>query len=217
MQTKKIKGIIVSKNPYLDNDQMLKVLTEYTLINIYAKGVRKIESKNRSNVNIGSMTEFEVFKSYSTPNSVLLKKAVIINGLPEITKTNAEKIEILIKIISSIKYFHPEIYNVYDLLLKDFESVNYFKIQSFLISKILESNGEQLSFSFCVNCSSNQNLFSFDVSQGGMLCKKHGKYETPVKLLKSFYFMGESLEKYIDSTSAEINQQIFQILSNLLF
>lgn len=217
MKTKIIKGIIISKSPYLDNDEMLNVLTNESLVKIYAKGVRKIESKNRPNVMLGALVNFEIFESYSSLNSFLLKKATSIRGIPEITKANAQKIEMIIKIIGKIKNFKDDLYDIYNLLLNDFNSAHFFKIQSYFVSKILESNGEGLSFLNCVICSTNQNLFSFDTAQGGMLCKKHGEHATSLELLKSFYFMGESLEKYVELTSAEVNQKIFNIIGNLLF
>ena len=161
--------------------------------------------------------DFEIFNAYATQHSVLLKKAVLVQGLPEITKTNAAKIETLLKVIKHIKGGHKGLYETYVELINDFDGVNFFKNQSFLLSQILESAGEGLSFSSCVHCGSNQDLFAFDVLQGGMLCKKHSKINTPLTLLKSLFLLGESREKYVDDTSAETNQQVFNILSNLLF
>ena len=217
METNKIKGIIIAKNLYSENDEMLNVLTNDSILYIYAKGVRKIESKNRINVLLGSIVEFEIFKSYSTPHSVLLKKAISIQDLPDVNKQNANKIETLIKIIKKINNPLSEIYDNYVLLLSEFDGVNFFKIQSYFMAKILSSEGEGLSFSMCVHCSSNQKLFSFDIAEGGMLCEKHKTFQTPINLLKSFYFLGKSLDQYIEFTSAEDNKKIFNILSVLLF
>ena len=217
METTKIQGIIISKNLYSENDEMLNILTKEELIYIYAKGVRKIESKNRVNVLLGSIVEFEIFNNYSTPNSFLLKKAVSIQDLPDVNKQNATKIETLIKIMKKIYNSHQGVYDNYVLLLSEFEGVDFFWIQSYLLAQILESAGEGLSFVGCVHCSSNQRLFSFDVSEGGMLCEKHGKFKTPISLLKSFYFLGKPLDQYIKFTSAEDNKKIFKILSVLLF
>ncbi len=217
MQTKIIEGIIISKTPYAENDEMLNVLTENAFINIYAKGVKKISSKNRVNVFRGALVSFEIFNSYATAHSVLLKKAIIIQGLPEINKTNAQKIEILLKIIKNIKDYHHEIFDIYTLMIKDFDNVDFYKNQTFLVAKILDSLGEGLSFSSCVQCGTNQDLFGFDILQGGILCQTHGNISTPLALLKSLFLLGESREKYVLSTAPEINQQIFAILSNLLF
>ncbi|MGL5617513.1 MAG: DNA repair protein RecO [Metamycoplasmataceae bacterium] len=216
MQTKKIVGIIISKSLYLDNDEILNVHSENAIIKIYAKGVKKIESKNRPNVIVGSLVDFEILENYSTNVWFFLKKATIIKGLPDITKNNADKIGILIKILWKIRNFSEDVFKIYNLLLKDFESHDFYKIQTFLVSKILESNGEGLSFQNCVICSTNQNLYSFDIAQGGMLCKKHGKYPTSLDLLKSLYSISDSVEKYIKITTLEINKNIFKILSSLL-
>ncbi len=217
MQTKIIQGIIISKTPYAENDEMLNVLTENSFINIYAKGVKKISSKNRVNVFRGALVSFEIFNSYATAHSVLLKKATIIQGLPEINKTNAQKIEILLKIIKNIKDHHKEIFDIYTLMLQDFDGVDFFKNQTFLVAKILDNLGVGLSFSSCVQCGTNQNLFGFDVVQGGILCKTHSSIGTPLPLLKSLFLLGESREQYVLLTLPEINQQIFIILNNLLF
>ncbi|MGL5732904.1 MAG: DNA repair protein RecO [Metamycoplasmataceae bacterium] len=216
MQTKKIIGVIISKSSYLDNDEILSIHGENAIFKIFAKGVKKIESKNRSNVIAGSLVEFEILENYSTNDWFFLKKATIIKGLPEITKNNSRKMEILMKIIWKIRNFNADIYKTYNLLLNDFDSVDFYKIQTFLVSKILESNGEGLSFQNCVICSTNQHLYSFDVVQGGMLCKKHGKYPTPLDLLKSLYAMGDSIEKYIEIANPETNKKVFNMLSNLL-
>lgn len=217
MKTKIIIGIITSKKNYSENDEMLTVLIENSLIYIYAKGTRKIESKNRANVVLGALSNFEVFENSSSPNSFLLKKATLISSFPEVTKTNSKKIEELIKIFKNIRNNKNQIFNICNLLISDFNSNNFYKYRTFLISKILLSDGESLSFSFCAFCFTNQNLFSFDVSLGGMLCKKHGKIKTDINLLKSFYALGQNIEKYIEITSTENNQTIFNVLSSLLF
>ncbi|MGL5205606.1 MAG: DNA repair protein RecO [Metamycoplasmataceae bacterium] len=216
MQTKKIIGVIISKSSYLENDEILSVYCENSMIKIYAKGVKKIESKNRPNIMVGSLVDFEILENYSKNDWFFLKKATTIKGLPDITKNNADKISVLIRILWRIRNFSEEVYRTYNLLLDDFDSVNFYKNQTFLVSKILESNGEGLSFQNCVICSTNQQLYSFDVAQGGMLCKRHGKYPTSLELLKSLYSIGVSVEKYIQITTPEVNKKIFGILSNLL-
>ncbi|MGL5205103.1 MAG: DNA repair protein RecO [Metamycoplasmataceae bacterium] len=217
MQTKKIIGIIISKSPYLDNDEIISVYTDNSIVRIYAKGVKKIESKNRPNVLIGSLVSFEIMVNYSTKEWFFLKKATIIQYLPSIMKNNVAKIDLILKILGKMKNFNDDIYKTYISLLNNFESVNFYKTITFLISRILKSNGEGLSFQNCVICSSNQNLYSFDVNQGGMLCKKHGQDQWSVELLKSLYAIGNSLEKYIETASLETNKNIFIILYNLLF
>ncbi|MGL4252109.1 MAG: DNA repair protein RecO [Metamycoplasmataceae bacterium] len=216
MQTKKILGFIISKSPYLDNDEILNVYGENSIIKVYAKGVKKIESKNRSNVIVGSLVDFEILENYSKNDWFFLKKATTIKSLPDINKNNSDKIETLVKILRKMRNFSNDVFNTYNFLLNNLESENFYKIQTFLVSRILESNGEGLSFQNCVICSTNQQLYSFDVMQGGMLCKKHGEHSTPLDLLKSLYSIGESIEKYIKTTNPETNKKIFNILISLL-
>ena len=216
MQTKIIKGIIVSKTPYAEHDEMLNVLTEEGFLNIYAKGVKKTESKNRINIFRGSLVSFEIFNSYATEHSVLLKKAVMIQALPDVTKTNSMKIESLLKAIKNIREGDIELYKTYIELLNDFDGPNFWKNQSFLISQILNHMGVGLSFSSCVYCGSNQELLDFDASQGGIICKNHTKNNVALKLLKSLFLLGYSREKYVLETSPETNQEVLKMIGDLL-
>ncbi|MDK2819703.1 MAG: recombination protein O N-terminal domain-containing protein [Mycoplasmataceae bacterium] len=215
--TKKIIGIIISKNKYLEHDEILNVMTSDALISILAKGVMKLESKNRSNISLCSLVEFEILIKYSSESFFLLKKATLLSSLPPINKLNSHKIETIIRIFKKIRDHNKDIFDICSSIVSDFEGVNFFKNQSYLISMILDINGEGLSFSSCVLCGTNQDLHSFDVYQGGILCKNHSKSKTPILLLKSFYHLGQSLDHYISITSPETNKQIFNILSRLLF
>ncbi len=216
MQTKIIIGLIISKKTYLENDEMLCVLTPKKILYLYAKGVKKIESKNRSNVLLGTISNFEIFIKYSTPNSFLLKKATVIKGLPNLTKNNSNKVRELIGLLNKIKNYDIGIYNTYSIIIDNINDINFYKYKSYLLAKILKSNGEGLSYSFCATCSSNKELFSIDIIQGGMLCKIHSTKKTNLVLLKSFYFLGDSLEQYVQNVSHENNQKIFHLLSMLL-
>ena len=215
--TKKIIGIIISKNKYLEHDEILTVITSDALISILAKGVMKLNNKNRTNVLLCSLVEFEVLTKYSSENFFLLKKANVLHSLPQINTSNSEKIETIIKIFKKIKEHKEDIFALCSLIISQFDSPNFFYNKSYLMSNILKSNGEGLVFSHCVSCGTNQNLSSFDVYQGGILCQNHSMNKTPLLLLKSFYNLGQSLDCYVSTTSPETNKQIFNILSKLLF
>lgn len=218
MDTKIITGIITNKNSHSENDEMLTVATQTSLIYIYAKGVKKIESKNRPNIPFGAVVDFEVFKNYSSPNSFLLKKAILIKELPTITKNNSQKIQLIAQTLKKINSINNNnFFDIYLILLNNLEGINFYKQITFLFTKVLDSCGEGLSFIFCIICLSNQNLFSFDVYQGGILCKSHSLIRTEISLLKSFYYLGTSVENYIQKTTTKNNQILFNIFCNLLF
>ena len=73
-------GIVINSNVYKDNDLIVELLTENEIINFRSKGIKKIDSKNKSLIFDFAYIEAEFFKKG--------EKNTLINGKNLINTTN---------------------------------------------------------------------------------------------------------------------------------
>ena len=74
-----LKGYLISKTNYQDNDEIITFVDESGLkYPCLSLGSRKIESKNGRNLFLGNLCEFEIVMSRSEEKVSKLKKAKVI-------------------------------------------------------------------------------------------------------------------------------------------
>ncbi|MGL4343513.1 MAG: hypothetical protein ACRCRZ_03035 [Metamycoplasmataceae bacterium] len=204
-----IEGLVIDHiDSNIINGLIIKVLSKKEIYYIKAKGVKKINSKNRLNIQIGMKSEFSVLKS---GNTYLLKKAVLIKDYFVNHRDDFLFIKNFLEVFSFIKEnnstFLITFYELEDYIIS--HDRNYW-VRTYLLKTILFAKGLNIVFDHCIVCGSNQNLYSFNFHEGGMICKIHSKNKTNLSELKSFYFLSKNFMDYFSNTSAKDNLIIYE-------
>lgn len=194
-----IVTVIKSVN-YSEADKVLTVfgknLGKFAL---FAKGIRKINSKNRGNVQTLCTSDISFFEGRGLP--ILTESQLLSSPDPSIVKGNVENIERVLILLNKIVQENDPNERVFDLLQsvlrRNFstESVNKFRVL------FLKEMGFLQDFTLCNVCGSTQNLKYIDVSSFALLCENcYSKVRNSYSLGSDPYaksFFTQALDIYI--------------------
>lgn len=197
-----VKGIVCKTLDYKDSSKILYIYTAEGNKSIIARGVKKLNSKNRFLSQVGNLIEF------STTNGKLptLKEGDLINDFPTISNDLesytyvAHILELLHGTIDEYSD-HAKMFDfVTRLLLLFNEGIDAETLTFIFELKLLYFLGYGLNFRGCQVCSESKDLV-YSVSDGGLICRKHIKdyseaFDSDVySVLKALYYM--DINQYI--------------------
>ncbi|TKA59008.1 hypothetical protein MBOVa_4130 [Mycoplasmopsis bovis 8790] len=228
----KVEKVIVLKiEEYTQNENaaLVTVLGTNGVFKLFAPGITKTISKNRQNLQIGSICEIEYFKARFVNKLNKLKKANLLI-LPHYEDNLVLKF--IAKMVLFLENFNDNAKEVFDayvecLLKYDHYVKNGFEdletkdnplryMITYLVSKALKYNGIQPNHHRCISCNSPANLIDFKFSEGGFICGECTSNQRWTKELKSFYFLFNSLDKYILMSNKAVNDIIYNEIINHL-
>lgn len=213
-EIKRIIGITLNIYEKNDFDALIKVLSEDQIYFFYIKGFFKQNSKNKSNIFVGSISEFEIFCKYQlSKNYYLLKKAHLINFY-DFTSFQLNKLEKLMYCFQQIEEANYNFFKTYQKFLEDEDFYNKNYLLTYLLVQTLKTKGKELITNECAICRKDKNLFCFNLNEGGMLCFDHKKENSISQLeyLKAFYYLGISFEQYKLYANEQINSILFKTI-----
>ena len=214
---KEVEGIIIIERSYSETSKLLTILTrEYGLINVMAKGAKRLNSALRTSTLKLTFAKFNI--NYKNDKISNLISATIINQLKEIRKDIA-KISYVSYILELSEQVSKEHFNsrLYDLMisaiLKIEDGYDPLSIMNILELKYLDFLGVMPVIDSCATCGSKTNILTLSASAGGFVCKNCYKSdkivsEKTLKLIRAYYYVDiSSLEKIdvSDKTKNEIN------------
>jgi len=199
--------IVIKSVNYSEADKILTVfgkgLGKFTL---FAKSIRKINSKNRANMQTLCISEVSFYEGKGLP--VLTESQLTLSPNTDVLKNRVENLNRVLVMLNKILAEYDPNERVFDMmqsvLKKDFntESVNRFRVL------FLKEMGFLQDFTLCNICGSDKDLEYMDVSNFALLCKncysKVGKY---YKLGKNPYtekFFTQALDIYVKRVIEEI-------------
>ncbi|MBD5423266.1 MAG: hypothetical protein HDR43_02105 [Mycoplasma sp.] len=215
MSLKKITGIVLKIFEKDDSSATIKVLGKDGIIFLLVKGYFKKESKNKSNIFLGSISEFEYFENYGKNNYFLLKKATIINFFNYTDPVYKNILEDLYNILQQVESPNKNFYNTFQKYLQ--EEDYYYKnfLLTYLLNLTLKTKGRGLNNCICSICSRSNDLYCIDLYEGGMLCYQHRTTNdviTNIEYLKAFYYLGKSFDEYKLNSNEETNNYLLNML-----
>lgn len=200
-----VEGIIIVERSYSETSKLLTILTrEYGLINVMAKGAKKVNSALRTSTLKLTFAKFNI--QYKKDKISNLISATIINQLKNI-KTDINKISYVSYILELSEQVSKEHYSelLYDLMIaaiiKIEEGYDPLSIMNILELKYLDSLGVMPIIDSCAICGSKNNILTLSASAGGFICKncyRNDKIvsEKALKLIRAYYYVDiSSLEK----------------------
>jgi DNA repair protein RecO (recombination protein O) len=198
--------VIKSVN-YSEADKILTVfgknLGKFAL---FARGIRKINSKNRGNMQTLCTSDISFYEGKGMP--LLTESQFITSPDTDILKDRVENLNrVLIMLNRILAEYDPneKIFDILQGVLKknfDIESVNRFRVI------FLKEMGFLQDFSMCNLCGSTKDLKHMDISNFALLCKncysKFGKsYELGDNPYKKEFFT-KALDMYVKKVIEEI-------------
>jgi len=203
--SKDIATVIRSVN-YSEADKILTVFGKFNgRFSLMAKGIRKINSKNRGNMQTLSTSEISYYEGKGLP--ILTESQLVF--APEIdSHMDVENVERILYMLNKFLVEGEKNLKIFELLQsllnKDMRTleVNKFRIQ------ILRILGFLADFDVCKNCGESNDLKYFDPKTFTVICKNcYSKNSKGVKLSKDVYsksIFTEALDRYIKKIVEEI-------------
>ncbi|MHA3839333.1 DNA repair protein RecO [Mycoplasma sp. HF14] len=212
------KAVVTQIQEYEDNKFLVSFFSSRGYFTLYAQGLHKPQSKNRSNLIIGSVVEIEYFKARFDTKVGKLKKATIIKLFDISNITNAMFFTKLAKIFSYIKS-QNHIFLEYDRYFYDIGKYDNNRILVYFIAQLLVHQGFCNYFNKCRICGSTRNFISFNIAYGGFICFKHDNEDPDmdIKLLQCIWSSFHSLNSYIFQTTDSINKYILSTYLHFLY
>ncbi len=196
-------GFICKKIDFKDYDAIFNVLTSQGKKTFKGRGVLKITSKNSNACNYFMLSEFITQSKTETSNQTL-KTANIIR----LYKKPYEQLLVsssYLFICSLLDGLSDEI-NGYEMALKCFDyledGIYPITVLNYFLKNVCNALGYTPNLKGCVLCGKMNNLISFNLENGGYICKncfdvqRHEKYSTSfLKELYSFLLHDTFLEQ----------------------
>ena len=203
--SKDIVTVIKSVN-YSEADKILTVFGKYNgKFSIIAKGIRKITSKNRGNMQTLCTSEISYYEGKGLP---ILTESQLVSSPDVDSHINIENVGRLLYILNKFLAegeHNLKIFNLLQLVLVEdltIERINKFRL------RVLKELGFLSDFNMCSVCHSKDNLQYFNPNDFSVLCNNCYSIKSKgVKLDKDIYsntVFTESLDKYIKKIVEEI-------------
>ena len=199
--------IVLKSVNYSEADKVLTVLGKYTgKFALFAKGIRKINSRNRGNMQTLSISDISFYEGRGLP--VLTESQLIFSSDIDVVKDRVSDIKRVLDMINKIMQEgdpNTKIFNMLESLCRknfDIESVNRFRLL------FLKEMGYLSDFTVCSVCGTKKNLEYLDTSSFALLCKNcYSKRGSGIKIGGDIYRSREfstALDVYIKKIIEEI-------------
>jgi len=195
---------VIKSINYSEADKILTVFgREFGKFSLFAKGIRKINSKNRGNMQTLCTSDIAFYQGKGMP---VLTESVLIRSL-NMDKLQVKNIERVLFILNKFLQEYdpyPSIFDGLQSLLKrdgDLEATNKLRI------KILKDMGFLSDFSSCSLCGSKENLKYLDTTSFALLCKNCYSKGNGKPLMDKPYsskVLTDALDRYVRRIVEEI-------------
>lgn len=172
--TLSVEGIVILSREYKDSDKSLVIFTkDRGRLSFVAKGVRKLNSKNRSATDLLVHGEYHLSKGKAY---YILNQGQVIEGFMNIRKdllktTVGMTMTVFLNDVLVDNMSQSEVYDLFIWTLKRLETTKdpKFLLRYFLIKSILFL-GHQPNLEFCNLCQRNSSDYFFQFSEGNLVC-----------------------------------------------
>jgi DNA repair protein RecO (recombination protein O) len=198
--------VIKSVN-YSEADKVLTVFGKYLgKFTLFAKSIRKINSKNRGNMQTLNTCNISFYEGKGLP--VLTESELVYAPDTQILKRRMEEIKRVLDLLNKILQEYDPDPKIFNMLVRvsekgfDIESVNRFRVL------FLKEMGFLSDFSKCMYCGSSKDLEYIELSSFALLCKNcYSKAGNTYKLGDNVYTkepFTKALDLYVKKVIEEI-------------
>lgn len=211
---KKIEGIVVGEYPFEDNSKIINVFTKEGIIDIIAKGAKKIKSPFFATTSKFSYGLFNIV--YKEKGLSKLTDADIIKDYRSIKKDfNKISYATLVAELATKVYKHDNNNDVFTLFIECMDKINDgFDpriIANILKLKLLDYLGIKPVIDSCIECGSKNNIVTISSYLGGFVCKeclKNEKIVSPktISLIRMLYYVDIKKISKLDISKEIVNE-----------
>ncbi|MGX9358063.1 DNA repair protein RecO [Mycoplasma sp. 773] len=206
------EGIVLEIINHGDNDAIIQALTQSGVCYFFAKGIQNVESKNRRNLLLLGLSNFELIRSKFIGNMPRLKRATLVSFFPlqETLQDIFNKVHYFLK--RAGKQNNNFLYARYRVFLENVEKKpNHSFI--YILLAFLDMFGYRQNLSSCVECGDKEHIVDFEFYKGGFLCRNHSQKSKDINLLRGLYWIEADFE-YFKSNIDEID--VIQIINMVI-
>ena len=217
-----VEGIIIIERAYSETSKLLTILTrEYGLINVMAKGAKKLKSELRIVTEKLTYASFNIL--YKKDKISTLINATIKNPLKNVKKdiNKISYVSYILELTEQVakEHFNPKLYDLaIAAILKINDDYDPCSIMNMIELKYLDFLGVMPVIDSCAICGRKSDILTLSASSGGFICKNcyHNDKivsEKALKLIRAYYYVDiSSLEKI--SVSDKIKNEINEFLDD---
>mgnify|MGYP003294179030 CR=1 FL=1 len=218
---KKIEGIVVSEYSYEEASKIIKIFTKDGIIDVIAKGAKKIKSPFFS---VTSKLSYGIFNiSYKDNGLSKLVDADILNDYRNIKKDISRVsyatyiTELVVKV-----YKHDNNSNIFDLYIQCLDKISSgydaLIISDILRLKLLDYLGIKPVIDRCACCGNTNDIVTISSYYGGLVCINCLKQDKivstkTINLIRGLYFVDISRITKID-ISSDIRREIDEFIDD---
>ena len=218
---KKIEGIVISEYPFEESSKIIKIFTRDGMIDVIAKGAKKLKSPFFS---VTTKLSYGVFNIMYKENGLSkLLDADISNDYRNIKKdiTMVGYATYITELITKV-YKHESNPNIFDLYIiclnKISEGYDSIIITNILRLKMLDYLGIKPVIDRCIECGNTTDIATISSYYGGYICKNCLKGEKivsvkTISLIRMFYYVDISKITKLD-ISSEIKKELDEFIDD---
>ena len=201
-------GIVISCEPYKENDGLIQVASESGFVSFHAKGIAKMTSKNAAGCQLFHLSRF-AYEKKSSSTLHTLKTAILQTSFPHI-REDLCLVSLASMMAECIRYSDADTWQyplLKDALTRLEQGQKPYLVFCLFLSTVLKQSGISPYTEGGVNCG-NSFVTTISVEDGGFLCADCSHTgPLPVKDLKSFrYLVMGRLTNYDVLCSVEMDE-----------
>lgn len=181
---KKIEGIVVGEISYKETSKIIKIFTCDGIINVLAKGSKKITNKNFTATTYLTYGSFLIYEHDLSILKSASKKKNYKNILKDIVKLSASSY--IVSLITQV-FKQNKSKELYSFLLSSLnkinDNINPLAIVNIIEVKLLPYLGLKLNLESCALCN-NSNITCLSLDYSGFLCSNCSNIKMDKKILK---------------------------------
>jgi DNA repair protein RecO (recombination protein O) len=193
----KLTGLVIRQTDYQDNDAILLLYTrEYGGVSFYARGLRKITSRNAYACQLFDYSEF--LTDYNPAKEVQLLKSASLKKEYAGIKGDYDRLALASVMIEIAWQLEGE--NIYDLLQPGLDLMDQttepYTVFGLFVGRLLDRLGIAPEVDECVICGDPDNIAAISLADGGFVCRNCnrtiGLKPLPVETLRKFRIINKA-------------------------
>ena len=218
---KKIEGIVISEYPFEESSKIIKIFTKNGIVDVIAKGAKKLKSPFFS---VTSKLSYGIFNiMYKDSGLSKLVDADVLNDYRNIKKdiVKTSYATYITELVTKV-YNHESNSNIFDLYVQCLNKISSgydpMVISDILRLKLLDYLGIKPVIDRCVECGNTTDIATISSYYGGYICKNCLRNEKivstkTISLIRGLYYVDISKIKKLE-VPKEVKKEVDEFIND---